>query len=400
VSAPKSEPVISLREVSKRYVKYDDQPMLANALKLRARTRRSSLLAVDNVNLEIAKGESVGVLGRNGAGKSTLLQLLSGVTAPSTGVVSVRGKVAPLISVGVGFHPELTGRENVYVNGTILGMRSAEIDRRLDSIVEFAEVEEFIDTPVKFYSSGMFVRLGFSVAVAADPDVLLVDEVLAVGDFAFQLKCFARMQEIRAQGTTIVVVSHNINVIRGFCDRALVMSHGQKVFDGATFDAISEFYNVVGREAKEDQYGVGDLATHGADIESLTLHSAGSDEPTLHFDTGDKVALRLRVKATTDIANPVMGMTITSESGTVVYSDTNLMTPFPALATGQVGEYEVRLALTLPSGGFLATASFHSADGGNSVLLGRAVPVTFYVSGRDLTSGVADLGGTFHRADP
>jgi ABC-2 type transport system ATP-binding protein len=398
VSTSENTPVISLREVSKRYVKYDDQPMLANALKLRARSRRSTLLALDDINLDIAKGESVGVLGRNGAGKSTLLQLLSGVTAPSTGVVSVRGKVAPLISVGVGFHPELTGRENVYVNGTILGMSSAEIDRRLDSIIDFAEVEEFIDTPVKFYSSGMFVRLGFSVAVAADPDVLLVDEVLAVGDFAFQLKCFARMQEIRAQGTTIVVVSHNINVIRGFCDRALVMSHGQKVFDGATFDAISEFYNVVGREAKEDQYGVGDLATHGAEIESLSLHNAGSDEPMLHFDTGDEVSLRLRVKATTDIANPVMGMTITSESGTVVYSDTNLMTPFPPLKTGELGDYEVRLALALPSGGFLATASFHSADGGNSVLLGRAVPVTFYVSGRDLTSGVADLGGTFHRA--
>jgi ABC-type polysaccharide/polyol phosphate transport system ATPase subunit len=400
VSASEDRPVISLREVSKRYVKYDDQPMLANALRLRARSRRSTLLALDTINLDIAKGESVGVLGRNGAGKSTLLQLLCGVTAPSAGVVSVRGKVAPLISVGVGFHPELTGRENVYVNGTILGMRSAEIDRRLDSIIDFAEVEEFIDTPVKFYSSGMFVRLGFSVAVAASPDVLLVDEVLAVGDFAFQLKCFARMQEIRSQGTTIVVVSHNINVIRGFCDRALVMSHGQKVFDGATFDAISEFYNVVGREAKEDLYGVGDLATHGADIESLSLHHAGTGEPVLHFDTGDEVLLRLRVKATTDIANPVMGMTITTESGTVVYSDTNLMTPFPPLQTGEIGEYEMRLVLALPSGGFLATASFHSADGGNSVLLGRAVPVTFYVSGRDLTSGVADLGGSFRRAGP
>lgn len=393
-----ADSVISLRDVSKRYVKYDDQPMLANVLKLRARTRRSTLLALDDINLEIAAGESVGVLGRNGAGKSTLLQLLCGVTAPSSGVVKVSGKVAPLISVGVGFHPELTGRENVYVNGTILGMRSAEIDRRLDSIIDFAEVEDFIDTPVKFYSSGMFVRLGFSVAVAADPDVLLVDEVLAVGDFAFQLKCFARMQEIRAQGTTIVVVSHNINVIRGFCDRALVMSHGHKVFDGPTFDAISEFYNVVGREAKEDVYGVGELATHGADIESLTLHNAkgGAKDEVLHFDSGDDVVLRLRVKATTDIANPVMGMTITTESGTVVYSDTNLMTPFPSLSTGDLGEYETRLAVTLPSGGYLATASFHSADGGSSVLLGRAVPVTFYVSGRDLASGVADLGGTFH----
>ncbi|HVY10648.1 MAG TPA: ABC transporter ATP-binding protein [Mycobacteriales bacterium] len=393
-----TEPVISLRGVSKRYVKYDDQPMLVNALRLRARSKRSTLLALDDIDLDVQPGESVGVLGRNGAGKSTLLQLLCGVTAPSSGVVSVRGKVAPLISVGVGFHPELTGRENVYVNGTILGMTNAEIDRRLDAIVDFAEVQDFIDTPVKFYSSGMFVRLGFSVAVAADPDVLLVDEVLAVGDFAFQLKCFDRMREIRAQGTTIVVVSHNINVIRGFCDRALVMSRGHKVFDGATFDAISEFYTVVGSEAMEDQYGVADLASHGATIESLTLHNAKTGDAVLHYDSGDEVILRLRVKATTKIANPVMGMTITTEAGTVVYSDTNLMEPFASLAEGEVADYETRLSLTLPSGGYFATASLHTAEGGHSVLLGRAVPVTFYVSGRALASGVADLGGTFRQA--
>jgi ABC-2 type transport system ATP-binding protein len=392
------QPVISLSEVSKRYVKYDDQPMLANALRFRARSRRSSLLALEDVNLEVHAGESLGVLGRNGAGKSTLLQLLCGVTAPSSGVVKVRGKVAPLISVGVGFHPELTGRENIYVNGTILGMSGAEIDRRLDDIVDFAEVENFIDTPVKFYSSGMFVRLGFSVAVAADPDVLLVDEVLAVGDFAFQLKCFARMQEIRANGTTIVVVSHNLNVVRGFCDRALVMSHGHKIFDGPTFDAISEFYNVVGSEAMADP-ATGELATHGASIESLSLHNAKTGEPVLHFDSGDDVVLRLRARATTSINSPVMGMTITTEAGTVVYSDTNLMSPFPSLAADEVATYETRLALTLPSGGYYATASLHSADGGHSVVLGRAVPVTFYVSGRGLASGVADLGGTFHRAD-
>jgi ABC-2 type transport system ATP-binding protein len=269
-------------------------------------------------------------------------------------VVKVRGRVAPLISVGVGFHPELTGRENVYVNGTILGMSNSEIDRRLDSIVDFAEVEDFIDTPVKFYSSGMFVRLGFSVAVAADPDVLLVDEVLAVGDFAFQLKCFARMQEIRANGTTIVVVSHNLNVVRGFCDRALVMSHGHKIFDGPTFDAISEFYNVVGSEAMADPT-TGELATHGAAIESLSLHNASTGEPVLHFASGDDVVLRLKARATTAIDSPVMGMTITTEAGTVVYSDTNLMSPFPSLAAGEAATYETRLALTLPSGGYYAT---------------------------------------------
>jgi ABC-type polysaccharide/polyol phosphate transport system ATPase subunit len=389
--------VISLTDVSKRYVKYDDQPMLVNALRLRARSRRSSLLALDGIDLQVNRGESLGVLGRNGAGKSTLLQLLCGVTAPSSGVVRIRGKVAPLISVGVGFHPELTGRENVYVNGTILGMTNNEIDRRLDAIVDFAEVEEFIDTPVKFYSSGMFVRLGFAVAVAADPDVLLVDEVLAVGDFAFQLKCFERMNEIREQGTTIVVVSHNINVIRGFCDRAIVLSHGHKVFDGVTFDAISEFYELVGTESADDRYGVKDLASHGARIESLEMCTRDG-APTAHFEAGDDAILRVRVRATTDITAPVMGMTITAESGTVVYSDSNLMTPFPALKSGDLGTYEIRLTLRVPSGGYLATASVHTSAGGDSVLLARAVPSSFYVSGRGLVAGLADLGGSFSAA--
>jgi ABC-2 type transport system ATP-binding protein len=392
-------PVISLTEVSKNYVKYDDQPMLVNALRLRARSKRSTLLALDRIELTIDRGESVGVLGRNGAGKSTLLQLLCGVTAPSTGMVKVRGKVAPLISVGVGFHPELTGRENVYVNGTILGMTSNEIDRRLESIVDFAEVEEFIDTPVKFYSSGMFVRLGFSVAVAADPDVLLVDEVLAVGDFAFQLKCFERMREIRERGTTIVVVSHNINVIRGFCDRAVVLSHGRMVFDGPTFEAISEFYELVGNESSEDVYGVSELAGHGAKVDSLALHSAADGRPMSHFDSGDEAILRMHVTATTDVAEPVMGMTISTDSGTVVYSDTNLMQPFPALRAGESASYETRVRLTLPSGGYLGTASLHSAAAGSSVLLARAVPATFYVSGRGLVAGLADLGGSFSCAD-
>ncbi|HWB66808.1 MAG TPA: ABC transporter ATP-binding protein [Mycobacteriales bacterium] len=392
-----STSVLSLQGVGKRFVKYEDAPMLVNALRLRARSRRSSLWAVQDVDLEVAAGESVGVLGRNGAGKSTLLQLLSGVTAPTKGVVTVRGRVAPLISVGVGFHPELTGRENVYVNGTILGMSRSEIDRKFDAIVDFAEVESFIDTPVKFYSSGMFVRLGFAAAVAADPDVLLVDEVLAVGDLAFQLKCFGRMQEIREQGTTVVVVSHNLNVVRGFCDRTLVMSHGRKVFDGPTFDAISVFYEVIGRDTAADE-APADLADHGAVVESLSVHRNGQKKSTLHIDSGDEVTVRLKVRATSDIAQPVMGMTITTEAGTVVYSDTNLMKPFAALAAGERASYDLTARLPLPSGSYLATASLHSARGAESVLLARAVPVTFYVSGRDLVSGVADLGGRFSQS--
>jgi ABC-2 type transport system ATP-binding protein len=387
--------VISLRGVSKRYVKYDDQPMLVNALRLRTRTRRSSLVALRAIDLEVDAGESVGVLGRNGAGKSTLLQLLSGVTAPTTGVVRVRGKVAPLISVGVGFHPELTGRENVYVNGTILGMSGAEIDQRLDAIVDFAEVEAFIDTPVKFYSSGMFVRLGFAVAVAADPDILLVDEVLAVGDFPFQMKCFARMQEIRERGTTIVVVTHNINVIRGFCDRGLVLNEGGLVFDGPTFDAISTYYAVAGQVPSTDlDEEVG--GREALEIESLELLDR-SGKATLHIDSGDQATVRLRVRAFTDIAKPFVGMTIASERGVIVYTDTNRMTPFPALAAGESATYDISLPMTLAGGGYRVTSSVHALDGMDSTQLDRATPVTFFVSGRGLVSGVVDLGATFTR---
>jgi ABC-type glutathione transport system ATPase component len=242
----------------------------------------------------------------------------------------------------------------------------------------------------------MFVRLGFAVAVAADPDVLLVDEVLAVGDFAFQYKCFARMREVRAQGTTIVVVSHNVNVIRGFCDRSIVMSRGHKVFDGPTFDAISEFYSVVGKEVLEETYGAGEAHHHMAAVESLSIHAAGAEEPAAHFESGDDVVLRMRVRAETDVAYPVMGMTITTEAGTVVYSDTNLMQPFRALRAGEVDTYETRLRLPLTGGGYLATGTLHAADGANSILLNRAVPVTFYVSGRGMSHGLVDLHGSFH----
>ena len=171
-----TDPIIRLAGVGKRYLKYEDEPMLlTRALRLRHRTRRSQLWAVRDVSFELHPGDSVGVIGRNGSGKSTLLQMLAGVTSPTEGTITVGGRVAPLVSVGVGFHPELTGRENVYVNGTILGLSRAEIDARFDAMVEFSGIEAFIDTPVKFYSSGMYVRLGFAVAVEAIPDVLLVD---------------------------------------------------------------------------------------------------------------------------------------------------------------------------------------------------------------------------------
>ncbi|MGH2728372.1 MAG: ABC transporter ATP-binding protein, partial [Actinomycetota bacterium] len=251
------EPIISLRGVGKRYVKYHDVPMLiTRALRFRAAYGRTHIWALRNIDLDIARGESVGVIGRNGSGKSTMFRMLAGVTSPTEGRVQVRGRVAPLISVGVGFHPELTGRENVYVNGTILGLEMQEIDRLMDSIVDFAEIGDFLDTPVKYYSSGMFLRLGFSVAVASHPEILLVDEVLAVGDTAFQMRCFRRMEEIVQAGATVLIVSHNLSAIRRLCSRTLLIDKGAQLYMGDTDEAFSRYHEILA-EPEESDFGAG-----------------------------------------------------------------------------------------------------------------------------------------------
>lgn len=197
--------------------------------------------ALRDVTFRIGRGETVGIIGRNGSGKSTALKLMAGVMAPTEGEVRVRGRVSPLIELGAGFHPDLTGRENIHLNGSILGMSGREIDEQFDSIVDFAELREFIDTPVKRYSSGMYVRLGFSVAVHSNPQVLLVDEVLSVGDAFFQEKSLAKMHEFKAKGVTIVVVSHSMELIASFCHRVIWMEHGRVVADGRAAEVAGRY---------------------------------------------------------------------------------------------------------------------------------------------------------------
>jgi lipopolysaccharide transport system ATP-binding protein len=199
--------------------------------------------ALDEVSFEIRRGDIVGVVGRNGAGKSTLLKVISRITAPTSGRIGIRGRVASLLEVGTGFHPELTGRENVYLNGTILGMSQREISSKFEQIVEFAEIGEFIDTPVKRYSSGMYVRLAFSVAAHLEPEILLVDEVLAVGDINFQKKCLGRMQEIGKDGRTILFVSHNIGAVKQMCNKGLLLHNGQSVRYDNTDAVIADYVN-------------------------------------------------------------------------------------------------------------------------------------------------------------
>jgi lipopolysaccharide transport system ATP-binding protein len=246
-------PVIEVERLSKKFViSHETQERYTalrdvisrNAKKVISRTKtnitKEEFLALNDINFTIQQGDRVGIIGRNGAGKSTLLKILSRITEPSSGRITIRGRVASLLEVGTGFHPELTGRENIFLNGAILGMNRAEIRNKFDEIVAFAEIEKFLDTPVKRYSSGMYVRLAFAVAAHLEPEILVVDEVLAVGDAQFQKKCLGKMEDVsKNQGRTVLFVSHNMGVISNLCNKGYLLQNGNLVFTGKASEAIN-----------------------------------------------------------------------------------------------------------------------------------------------------------------
>jgi ABC-2 type transport system ATP-binding protein len=234
---------IILDQVTKRFILRDTMTLKRRLVALAHRNPVThAFTAVNDVSLEVEEGEAIGLMGLNGSGKSTLLRLISGVLRPDEGQVLTRGRIAGLIEVTAGFHKQLTGRENIYLNGAILGMSEAEINAKFDEIVDFSEIERFLDQPVGSYSSGMFARLGFSVSVAAESDIFIIDEVLAVGDPPFKKKCIKRIQEIRDEGRTIFFVSHNTTQITRICSRAVVLESGKLAFDGAVEDAIHHLH--------------------------------------------------------------------------------------------------------------------------------------------------------------
>ncbi len=239
---PDNRPSIELKSVSKLFRRQKQRTVkeLIPAL-FGGESAIASFWALNDITANIKKGETIGIIGPNGSGKSTLLKLIAGVSQPTRGSLTIHGKLAPLIELGAGFHPELTGRENVYLNGVILGMTKVEVRNKFESIVDFAELWEFIDEPVKHYSSGMYLRLAFAVAVHTDPDILLVDEILAVGDDKFQAKCFKKIEEFKSNGVTIVIVTHSLKVVKEHCSKTMYLDHSKLVLFGETH-SVCELY--------------------------------------------------------------------------------------------------------------------------------------------------------------
>ena len=252
-AAPPSTPCpVAIQGVSKRFILQHErhrafQDMVVNLFRPNGRkSSQEEFWALKNVTLHIGRGEMVGIVGQNGSGKSTLLKLMAGIIQPTEGKIDVRGRISALLELGAGFHPELTGRDNVYLNGSLLGFSRREIDRKFDDIVQFAEIEQFIDTPIKHYSSGMYMRLAFAVAINVDPDVLIADEVLAVGDAGFVRKCLQKVREFQERGTTIVLVTHDLATVVEMCGRAIWLSHGQIVADGPPPRVVEQYVRSVG----------------------------------------------------------------------------------------------------------------------------------------------------------
>jgi ABC-type polysaccharide/polyol phosphate transport system ATPase subunit len=282
-------------------------------MNLRGRSER--FLALKDVSFEVKRGEALGIIGHNGAGKSTILKLLSKITAPTRGEIMIRGRLSALIEVGSGFHPELTGRENVYLSGSILGMRRREITEKLDSIIDFAGVRQFIDTPVKRYSSGMYVRLGFSIAAHLHPDILLLDEVLAVGDAAFQARCFKRISELKEAGTTIVFISHDLNAVEMLCDRALLLNRGEVAAEGWPRDIISEYERSANGTLPLYSAGAGgDGSPRPVEITGLTFQDYEGRQVS-HASTGGPLTARVEFVANEPVADVAFEIFYYSQDG-------------------------------------------------------------------------------------
>jgi len=317
--------------------------------------KSDTIWALKDVSFEVKQGEVIGIIGRNGAGKSTLLKILSRITEPTEGYADIYGRVGSLLEVGTGFHPELTGRENIFLNGAILGMRKQEIEQKFDEIVNFAEVEKFIDTPVKHYSSGMYLRLAFAVAAHLDPEILLVDEVLAVGDAAFQQKCLGKMGAVAREGRTVLFVSHNMGAITRLCERSICLDEGQIIIDGKSNQVVDHYQfrhiKPCAEWNRADSVGKGDGV---AFLRVILSNSEGC--PTSLFDGDEPVHMEIHYIVRRPLSGCQIGTRISTSEGLVVFTTTDADNSGVSALPKEPGFYRTCFAI---QGGFLAPGKYH-----------------------------------------
>jgi lipopolysaccharide transport system ATP-binding protein len=289
--------------------------------------RGESILALDDISFTVQQGEALGIIGKNGAGKSTLLKILSRVTAPTSGVVKIKGRIGSLLEVGTGFHPELTGRENVFLNGAILGMWKEEVQRKFDEIVDFSGVEKFIDTPVKRYSSGMYVRLAFAVAAHLDPEILVVDEVLAVGDAEFQKKCLGKMGDVAGEGRTVLFVSHNMAAIENLCARSFLLISGSVNKIGNTDMVVSSYLSMMNHDNRSYKKEFKKPNNRDSWLEKISILI--NDSPSSIMKYGDELKIELTFNSASGLIKPSIGIVISSIRGEAIINTNNQYLPSP-----------------------------------------------------------------------
>ncbi len=371
---------IEVSGVSKHFrVYYDKGSELKEKLLFWKRNKYETRKVLDDISFSVRKGEAIGLVGKNGCGKSTTLKLLTKIIYPTIGRIEMGGRVSSLIELGAGFHPDMTGRENIYINASIFGLNKKEIDRRLDDIIAFSELEKFIDVPVRTYSSGMYMRLAFSVAINVDAEILLIDEILAVGDANFQAKCFSKLKEIKEQGTTIVIVSHSLGQIEQICDRSLWIKDGKIVLEGEPKEVHLKYLDYMNEE-RAKQLSQEKLQESGGDksnrfggkevvFTDIKLLNQEGEEQRI-FKTGDKLVLDLSYKVDRKVTDGVFGFGIYRSDGLWCYGTNTRIDRFDNFDIVKDGRYVVELdPLMLIPGQYLIDITIEYGDG---------IPVDYY----------------------
>lgn len=379
--------VIDVKNIKKKFRIYSDRgATLKDRILFRARRKYEDHWVLKGISFQVHKGEAIGLIGENGCGKSTTLKMLTRILYPDAGKITMKGRVSSLIELGAGFHPDLTGRENVYTNAAIFGLKQHEIDSRLDKIIAFSELEEYIDHPVRTYSSGMYMRLAFAVAINVDADILLIDEILAVGDASFQAKCFQKLQEIKSRGTTIVIVSHSLNQIEQICDRSIWIDDGLIRKEGIPRDVhpfYSEFMtrkNQKREEKETEEAKKADEAKRAAQPDPDNPNRTGSGEArmasirvlnaageeTTGFSPDEEMTIRIDYTAQKGLSNAVVGIAIYRSDQTYIYGTNSLIDTAEPVRLKEKGTIDLHIdRLPVANGSYTVDLALHRPDGLN-----------------------------------